>query len=266
MSLPAAFLRRDFRLQRSYRLQFLAQLLGPLLSLVSFVFLARLVPNGQTSLRPYGSDYFTFVLVGSGIAAFFSTGLVSFSDTLGREQATGTLEALLVTPNDPRMLLAAGALWPFCFSAVQLAVYFLAGLTVLGARISLGNLALVAVILALSLIAFSGLGLLAAAVLIQTKRAVIMVGMVGAAFAILGGVMYPVSVLPHWLQGLAHLLPITYGLDAVRLSLMASPNLATIARDSLALIGFSIILLPGSLVLFGWSVDRARREGTLAHY
>jgi len=91
MKLALAFLKRDFRLQRSYRLQFLYQLGGSFITLASFAFMARLVPGEQASLRPYGSDYFTFLLVGVAIFGFLSTSLNSFADTLGREQATGTL-------------------------------------------------------------------------------------------------------------------------------------------------------------------------------
>jgi ABC-2 type transport system permease protein len=265
-SLSAAFLRRDFLLARSYRLQFILQLGGIFLTLLSFLFLARLVPAGQASLRPYGGDYFTFVLIGTGVASFFITGLTSFSDTLGREQTTGTLEALLVTPNDSRLLLAGGALWPFCFSAAQLLIYVGAGVVFFGARMAPANLLLVAALLLVSLLAFSALGLLAAAVLVQTKRGVLLVGMFGASFAMLGGVLYPISVLPGWLRLIAGALPMSYGLDGVRRSLLASPDLARIAADAGALILFAAVLLPAALLLFGWSVDRARREGTLGHY
>jgi ABC-2 type transport system permease protein len=266
MTVFPAFVRRDFLLARSYRLQFVLQLGGMFLTLMSFLFLARIVPGSQASLRPYGGDYFTFVLIGTGVASFFITGLTSFADAVGREQATGTLEALLVTPNDSRLLLAGGALWPFYFSAGQVAIYLTAGVILFGAHLSPSNLLLVAAMMAVSVLAFSALGLLAAAVLVQTKRGVLLVGMFGATFAMLGGVLYPVSVLPGWLQLIARLLPMTYGLDGVRLSLLPAPNLTQIALDALALVGFAVVLLPTALLLFGWSIDRARKQGSLGHY
>jgi ABC-2 type transport system permease protein len=266
MSVLLALLSRDFLLARSYRLQFVLQLGGVFLTLVSFLFLARIVPGSQASLRPYGGDYFTFVLIGTGVATFFITGLTSFADALGREQATGTLEALLVTPNDSRILLAGGALWPFCFSAAQLVIYLAAGIILFGAHLSLSNLLLVAAMMIVSLLAFAALGLLAAAVLVQTKRGVLLIGMFGATFAMLGGVLYPVSVLPEGLRLIARLLPMTYGLDGVRLSLLPDPNLTRIAQDALALVGFTIVLLPTALLIFGWSINQARKHGSLGHY
>jgi ABC-2 type transport system permease protein len=266
MSLALAFLKRDFQVQRSYRLQFLYQFGGSFLTLATFAFLARLVPGNQESLRPYGSDYFTFVLVGTAVFGFLSTSLNSFADTLAREQTTGTLESLLSTPNDPRVVLVGGAIWPFCLSVLQLAIYFVIGVFVFGARISAPRFLLLVVVLAIALTTFSALGLLTAALLIQTKRATLIATAFGSAFTLLGGVTYPVAVLPHWLQGIAMLLPITYGLDAVRASLLTSLDTARIGKDVLALVTFAVVLLPAALWLFGWSTDRARREGSLSHY
>jgi ABC-2 type transport system permease protein len=90
--------------------------------------------------------------------------------------------------------------------------------------------------------------------------------MFAATFAMLGGVLYPITVLPGWLRVIARALPMSYGLDGVRLSLLPAPDLARIAQDAVTLLLFAGVLLPTALLLFGWSIDRARREGTLGHY
>jgi len=266
MGVAAAFLRRDMRLMRSYRLQLCTQLFGVLLTLVTYYFLARLVPGRQSSLQPYSTDYFTFVMIGTGAATFFTVGLGSFGEALEREQTSGTLEALLVTPVDARGLLLAGALWPVCFAAITLAVYITLGVVVFGGHIDAGHLLLVVAMLALSLAAFSTLGLVAAATLIEVKRGAVVVGLTGAVFGLLGGVLYPVSVLPGWLGFLAHLLPVTYGLDGVRQALSGAPDLGRLGQDVLALVGFIVVLAPAALFMVTWSLRRARRDGSLAQY
>ena len=147
-----------------------------------YTFLSQVVPGHQRSLRPYGYDYFTFVLIGSAASTFFSVGLSSFAGTLSREQATGTLEALLVTPHDARLLLASGAIWSFALAALQTAVYLAAGTLFLHAHIATAGLGLVAAMTLLALASFSGLGLLAAATLIQTKRGGTLIGFAASAF------------------------------------------------------------------------------------
>jgi ABC-2 type transport system permease protein len=113
MSLPGAFVKRDFRLETSYRLAFLTQLGGAFTTLLSAGFLSRIVPGNQAALQPYGGDYFTFALVGTAALSYFSVALGSFAGNLSMEQQQGTLEALLVTPTDPRLLLLCGATSPW---------------------------------------------------------------------------------------------------------------------------------------------------------
>ena len=261
-----AFVKRDLRIQMSYRLQFLGQFVGLGMALATYTFLSAVVPGHQRSLRAYGYDYFTFVLIGSAASTFLAVGLNSFAGTLSREQATGTLEALLMAPHDTRLLLAAGAAWAFALAALQSVVYLAAGTILLHANIPMAHLPLLVAMIVLSVASYSGLGLLAAAILIQTKRGGTLVGVTASAFTLLGGVLYPISVLPHWLRTIAHALPITYGLDGVRRSTLPSPPLHAIGVDALALILFTTLLLPIALVVSRWSVDRARQAGSLAQY
>lgn len=266
MKIVRAFFRRDFRLERSYRLAFLTQLGGALTTLLSAGFLSRLVPGHQSSLRTYGGDYFTFVLVGTAALGYFSVALGSFSGSLSQEQQQGTMEALLVTPNDPRFLLVCEAAWPFFISTAQLVLYLVVGALLFHAHIAAAHLALAAGVLLLTLAAFSAVGLAAAAVLMVAKRTGLLVTLIGSAFALLGGVLYPISVLPRPLQLLAYALPMSHGLDGVRLALVARPDLAAIGRDALILAVFTAALVPASLAAFSWAVARGRRTGSLGHY
>ena len=266
MSAIRAFALRDLRSLRTYRLQLIGQAFGMLFAILSVVFLSRIVPGHQLSLKPFGSDYFTFVLIGTGAATFFQTGLGTFSDSLSREQAQGTLEALLVTPNDSRVLLLGGASWPFLFAAASLAVYLAAGALFFGAHLPLVRVPLLLGILVLSLAAFSAIGLVAAAVLIQTKRGTILLTLMTGAFVLFGGVMYPIAVLPRWLLLLGSLLPITYGIDGARRVLVTPLDGTAIAGDVLALVAFIALALPAALLLIQWSLDKARRDGSLSQY
>ncbi len=266
MRVLLACLRRDLLVQRSYRAQLVGQVLGTGFMLASLAFLSRIVPGGQPALAPYGGDYFTFVLVGNALIGFFATGLSSFSDAIGQEQAAGTLESLLVTPNDSRLLLVGGSLWPFCFSALQAAVLLGLGFLFFGAQVTLANLGLVALLTITCLATFSALGLVVAAFLVRTKRSALLVGGLTAGFTLAGGVFYPVSVLPEWLQVVARALPMSYGLDGVRRALLPAPDLNAIGLDVAVLLAYALLLLPAATIIFGWSVNRSRRDGTLGHY
>jgi ABC-2 type transport system permease protein len=266
MSLPTAFLKRDFRLETSYRLAFVTSLGGAFTTLLSAGFLSRIVPGHQPSLKPYGSDYFTFVLIGTAALSYFSVALGTFATNLSQEQQQGTMEALLVTPTDPRAILLCGATWPFLFATVQLVLYLVVGAALFHAQVAVSHLALAGVMMFLTVVAFSAVGLVAGSVMVLTKRVGVLLGFVGSAFALLGGVLYPISVLPRALQVLAQLLPMVHGLDAVRLSLVEHPDLAAIGRDAAILVAFAVVLVPLSLQSFQLALRRARRIGSLSHY
>jgi ABC-2 type transport system permease protein len=82
----------------------------------------------------------------------------------------------------------------------------------------------------------------------------------------LGGVFYPVAILPAWLQLFSYLLPLTYALRGMRLAMLNGAGWAELTPDLVALLTFCVVLAPLSLLLFRWAVERARAEGTLAHY
>lgn len=266
MSLVGAFLRRDFRLERSYRLAFLTQFGGAFTTLLSAGFLSELVPSDQPGLEPYGGDYFTFVLIGTAALSYFSVALGSFSGTLGQEQSQGTLEALLVSPNDERVLLLCGAAWPCLFATMQLAVYLVLGAILFGADVDTAHLAVAGGVLLLTLVAFSAVGLAGAAVIVLTKRAGLLLTFVAGAFALFGGVLYPITVLPGPLQVVAEILPMSHGLEGVRRALAPDPDLGAVAADAAVLAAFALVCVPLALEGFRRAVRRARRQGSLSQY
>jgi ABC-2 type transport system permease protein len=68
------------------------------------------------------------------------------------------------------------------------------------------------------------------------------------------------------LQFFSKIVPVTYALRAMRLSLLTGASWAELLPDLLVLAGFTVVLFPLSLITFRWAVERARLDGTLAHY
>jgi ABC-2 type transport system permease protein len=90
--------------------------------------------------------------------------------------------------------------------------------------------------------------------------------MFNAVSHLLGGVYYPISVLPAWLQHLALLLPVTYALEAMRLALKPGTPFSQIQPSLVGLVVFGCLLLPVSLLAFRFAVRQARIDGSLTHF
>ena len=81
-----------------------------------------------------------------------------------------------------------------------------------------------------------------------------------------GGVFFPITILPGWLQKISYFLPITYSLRAIRHALLQSYPFQALGFDILILALFSVVLLPLSVYAFKVGVRRAKKDGSLTHY
>lgn len=266
---PLAFLKKDFLMEVSYRFSFVLQFASIFFSVVMFYFVAKLLgeaPSVQSSLSEYGGNYFSFVLIGIAFSNFLSVGLGSFATSIRSEQMIGTLEAMLVTPTRLSNIVLSSSQWSFAFTSLRVGVYLLIGGLFFG--VSFAGAAVIPAVLALILtvVAFSSLGIISASFIMVFKRGDPIAFALSTSSTLLGGVYYPISVLPEWLQSLSYLFPITYSLHAIRLSLLQGAGFSEVGGDLLALVIFSCITLPISLLCFRLAVRRAKRDGSLAHY
>ncbi|MFH1636724.1 MAG: ABC transporter permease, partial [Chloroflexota bacterium] len=262
-----AFLKRDLRSEMSYRFSFFLQFFNVFFSVAVFYFVAQLLGEAATPyLEPYGGDYFSFVLIGIAFAGYFGVGLSSFSNSLRTAQTTGTLEAMLCTPTRLSAIILSSSQWSYLMTTLRVIVYLLIGTVFLGVDIGQGNYLAAVLILVLTVISFSSLGIIAASFIMVLKRGDPVAWIFGTLSSLLGGVYYPLAVMPEWMQALSHLLPVTYALRAMRLALLQGASFSELMPDILALGAFCVILLPVSLLAFGYAVKWARRDGSLTHY
>ena len=136
----------------------------------------------------------------------------------------------------------------------------------MGVDFSHANVAATIMILGVSLLTFVAFGVLSAATILWLKKGDPLAWILGGMGTLIGGAFFPVEVLPGWLQKISFLIPITYSLDALRLTILKGYSLDKIAGQTLILGLMVAILLPSSLAIFAAMVRKGRIEGTLAQY
>ena len=261
-----AFLRRDLREALTYKFSFVSSVLGILLSSATFYFVAQLVPRGAPSLGPFGGDYFAFAVVGvafAGLLGMFQEGL---SAVVRGAQVSGTLEALLVTPVPLPAVLFGSSLYSLLFQIVRTALHLGVAMAFFGLTLGRVNVAGVLAVGALTILCFLSVGVLSASFILVYKTGNPFSWVLGTVSGLLGGVVFPVSLLPPWIRWVSSLLPVTYALDGMRRSLLASASFAEVLPDVAALAIFNAVLLPLSLVAFRLAVRKAKKDGTLSHF
>ena len=80
---------------------------------------------------------------------------------------------------------------------------------------------------------------------------------------LLGGMLFPVTVLPEWLQPLSDLVPLLYAFDGARDALFAGSGWES---DAAVLALWALVLWPMALFAFDRAGAYARRAGSLSEY
>ena len=263
-----AFLWRDLLFETSYKLQSLFRVLAVLLQIVTFYFLSTLVGGERTRehLESYGEDYFTFVLVGIAFSGVVDAGLLGFTQAIRQQLTIGVFEAMAAAPIRSAALLFHSMLWPLAFELAKSVLYLSLGAVFFGARVRVVDAALLAATVALSVLVFGSLGLIAASLIVYFKRGDPLAWLLSTVTVLIGGVYFPVSVLPGWLESLAKLIPVPYALDLFRASLIPSAARPNPAADLLALGAFALVLVPAGWLVSTRLVEKARAEGSLGQY
>jgi len=263
----ALLFRRDFAVASSYRAAFLIEIFQALFGCASFYFLSRFVQSAalEKSL-PAGTNYFSFALVGIAFFDYLSVALVSFDTSLQEARQNGTLENLLVTQTSLPVILAGSSLYPFVLMSLRTAIYIGWGAVLFGFPLREANWLGAFLVLGASVLAFSGLGILSASYLLIFKRGNPVTWAILGLSSVVGGMMYPISVLPVWLQHIARLVPVTYSLEGMRAAILGHASTRELLPSIAGLLLFAVILLPVSFAIFSWAVRRTKITGTLTHF
>ncbi len=263
----AILFRRDFAVARSYRAAFVLELFYALFGVASFYFLSRFIdsPQLQQSL-PQGTTYFSFVLVGLAFFDYLSVALHTFDESLQSARQNGTLENLLVTQTSLPVILAGSSLYPFVLMSLRTTIYLGWGAALFGFPLRDANWFGALLILAASVLAFSGLGILSASYLLVFKKGNPVNWAVIGISSVVGGMMYPVSVLPEWLRFIARLTPVTYSLNGMRAAILGHASISELWPSLAGLLVFAALLLPASSAIFAWALRRTKITGTLTHF
>jgi ABC-2 type transport system permease protein len=260
------FFWRDLSIARTYRTVFILEGIEALFGAAMFYYVARFVdtPALQRAL-PQGGSYFAFSLVGFVFLDYLNAALDTFDRGLEESRDTGTLEHLLITQTSLPVFVAGSAIYPFVATTLRIVIYVAWAAALFGFPLHAANWLAVSAVLLVTLLAFSGLGILSASYLLLFKRGNPAKWFFLGVSSVAGGMLFPVSILPDWLQLVARLNPVTYALEAMRASLLGGADVAVLWRPLVILLVFAAVLLPLSMSVFAWSLRRTKITGTLTH-
>ena len=145
------------------------------------------------------------------------------------------------------------AAYPMANAAIRVAAYAGIG-AALGAQAPGGNWSLALVAMALGAVAFAGLGLVAAALVVTIRQAQSAVGFLVAVLGLGAGSLFPPSLLPGWAEALAQASPVTHALALARDGLLeGAPWASRVGRLGL-LAGLAVVYAAAGVAALAWAL------------
>lgn len=258
-----AVIRRDYAITRSYPLAMVTELLFGALNLGAYFFISRTFHDMPAGGMHGASTYFAFAAVGVAITVVIQGATAGVSSRIREEQLTGTLEALVAHPVRSAELSLGLAGFPFLFGMTRAIFYLLIALPWMHVDASRVSWLGVALALAVTATALTGIGIAMGALVLIFRRGGTLALASSFVLGVLGGALFPVAVLPSWLQTVAQATPTKASFDAVRAALFQGDGWGAPAG---ALVVFSAFTIPLAVALFGAALEINRRRGALSQY
>jgi ABC-2 type transport system permease protein len=215
------------------------------------------------------------LLVGVLLWNFLSVLFQEIASSIAYERWEGTLEYTFMAPVSRFVHLSGVSIWVTFYGIARLLIIIVSLRIFMDMDFSGANLPGILIVLAVSSVAFVGLGLIAAVLpLMSPERGAEATNIFQGILLLVSGVYYPVEVLPGWLQPLAAISPATYALSACRKLIgingeasatgeIVGAPLSEVMPELLVLTVMGIVMVPLGLLIFGKVEQWAKRTGKL---
>jgi ABC-2 type transport system permease protein len=259
----AAIARRDALLFLSYRTQIVAQLVGPLFTLTVFYYISHLLHPNSFLHSPGG--YFGFVIVGLVIIQVLTVSLGVMPASVRQELVSGTIERFLVSAHGPVNGILGTMIFPMINACISGVFMLVMATAIFG--LPLATTAFLALPVAiLGVFAFMPFALGLVSLVLAFKQAASATQFLVAGVAIIGGLYFPVALLPGWIRWMSDVQPFTPATELLRHLLVGAPLLHSVWVELLKLTAFGLVLFPVGVLTLRAAVRYGQRTGTIAEY
>jgi len=235
----------------------------PVFGMLTFVFMYFAATAGG----PIDPEKLAYILVGSSLFNYAANAIWnSFFAVHDDKEHYYTIRYLNIAPTD-FTLYYLGRITPSVLfsSTVSLIINLAIGIVFLGLKVEPTLQTMMYLLISIPTVAlgFIGYALMVVGVSFFTTRYLFSLvdGLTGISF-LLGGVLYPPSVLPPAIKWLSQIVPWYYWIEMLRSPIVGGGSGLT---PGFVLIGavFSAVFLGLGVWFFGWSINKAKKDGTL---
>ncbi len=236
----------------------IAEMIIPVLTLAAYIYMYKMV-NAP-------AQFSGFVIIGGTMIAFWSNVLWNMSSQFYWEKETGTLEAYFVAPVSRMAILLGMALGGIVNTTLRAMSILIVGILVFQVPLMIYEPLTALLIFFLTITALYALGMLFASLFMMYGReAWHTANLLQEPVQFLSGSYFPMNgpAIPSLIQLLSSLIPLTFGLDGIRRTVILGEGISTTWLNVIALVIFILILLPLAKFALNYMENLGKKEGRL---
>jgi ABC-2 type transport system permease protein len=218
---------------------------------------------GLGMLRDKGGEYAIFVVVGSGMTGLWSTLLFGSGNSITQERWTGTLETLVGVPTPLAVIVFGKNLAIVLQSFLSMAASYILVSLLFGYALSIAQPVLFAISLVFTLLSFVAFGLMLGPVFIMNPAANRFQNAMEYPVYMLGGFLFPISLLPGWTTPFSYVLAPYWAARALHATASGEAPLSEVVFAWGMMLLFTVVYLFIAAQLFRVMLRKARVDATL---
>ena len=211
-------------------------------------------------------DYVAFVVLGTAFYGIASGALEDGGNAIYEEESNGTWELLSLAPFNRFVWMFSKTLASLLTGFIEFfavlglgALFFSASPTAWGLVVALAGIVL-------TLLALQGFGFLMAALGLVWKQPYAVAFLLSPPLILLSGMVFPVAILPGWLQPLSQAIPLTHGLHVVRDAILLDRGFLDLLPVFGKLVLTGAAFMAAGFYAFRFMETKARTLGVLGRY
>jgi ABC-2 type transport system permease protein len=258
-----AFIERNFNLVKRYWGWEVVWLAYSIASALSITFIGAGME--QISGTSVDTNFLVlYLLIGTLLWRYLSIVFDAISEMIAWERWEGTVEYTFMAPVSRLTHMLGQTIFSLVWGLLFTGVIFLVVALFFSLDLENANLPGATAVLVAGSISFIGFGIMAAVLpLLFPERGAQMTNVVQAILLLISGVYYPITVLPEWMQVIAHASPATYALRAMRAAMLENASWSELMPYLALLMAMGLVTIPLGVWTFSRAERHAKRTGRL---
>jgi ABC-2 type transport system permease protein len=210
-------------------------------------------------------EYVGYVILGGAMSTFWMNVLWAMGAHLYWERDSGNLGLYIMSPAPMMSILAGMALGGMTTTTVRAAAIVTAGVLVFDVPLNPTSWWLLTAVFLITLAALYGVGMMFASLfLLWGREAWHMVNLLQEPVYLLSGMNFPLTaVFPKVVAGMALLIPLAVGMDAMRQILFRAEGVISVELEVAILVGLAAVFLASAKKCLDYLERKSREEGRL---